>query len=397
MTDTFDCAVGSALDPTNQMSLPVSKQGCAKAASFDPNRMVRWLLLIVCSLARLFSTATLLQAGEVKDVLASIGQVLAGDDDAAGNTEIRLEGSGVVVSPEGIVVTNAHVISDGGRFYPVIYFNLLDPAKPYAPPHRSRLYRTQVVLKNLEADLVLLRIVADSDGNPLPTAQTFEAVPLGDSRVLGFLDEVYTVGFPKAGGSTVTITRGLVSGKEELEDWIKTDAQVTHGNSGGAAVDKSGRLVGVPTKVRPDIQPVDTDNDGFPDGNVNFGSVGLIRPVEVVAKMLATLREGGTDPARSMLADERLEVKGLVTSQTGESVAQALVGLLRAGSKEATVENLLTWARADQNGIFSFPTRVPAGEYVVRARANGFEVHLENLHLQRDNTNLLIHLNATSP
>ena len=123
-------------------------------------------------------------------------------------------------------------------------------------------------------------------------AQTFEAVPLGDSRVLGFLDEVYTVGFPKAGGSTVTITRGLVSGKEELEDWIKTDAQVTHGNSGGAAVDKSGRLVGVPTKVRPDIQPVDTDNDGFPDGNVNFGSVGLIRPVELVAKMLTTLREG---------------------------------------------------------------------------------------------------------
>jgi len=379
------------------MNLPVSKHGDAKAAGFDPNRTVSWLIRIVCCVALMFPTSVPLHGGEVKDVLASIGQVLAGDDDAVGNTEIRLEGSGVVVSPEGIVVTNAHVVSDGGRFYPVIYFNLLDPAKPYAPPDRSRLFRTKVVLKDLEADLVLLRIVADGEGNPLPGTQTFEAVPLGDSRVLGFLDEVYTVGFPKAGGSTVTITRGLVAGKEELEDWIKTDAQVTHGNSGGAAVDKSGRLVGVPTKVRPDIQPVDTDNDGFPDGNVNFGSVGLIRPVELVAKMLTTLREGDTDVARSAMSDERLEVKGLVTTETGESVAQALVGLLKAGSKEATVQNLLTWARADQNGIFSFPTRVPAGEYVVRARANGFEVHLENLHLQRDNTNLLIHLSASSP
>ena len=78
-------------------------------------------------------------------------------------------------------------------------------------------------------------------------------------------------------------------------------------------------------------------------------------------------------------------------------MAEALVGLLKAGSKEATVDNLLTWARADQNGIFSFPTRVPAGEYVLRARANGFEVHLEDLRLQRDNTNLLIHLNAAAP
>lgn len=337
-----------------------------------------------------------LQAGEVKDVLASIGQVLAGEDDGTGNAQIRLEGSGVIVSPEGIVVTNCHVVSDGGRFYPAIFFNLLDPAKPYAPPDRSRLYRTEVILKDVDLDLVLLRIVSDGDGAPLPSSQTFKAVAIGDSRGLGFLDEIYTVGFPKAGGSTVTITRGLVSGKEELEDWIKTDAQVTHGNSGGAAVDKEGRLIGVPTKVRPDVQPVDTDNDGFPDGNVNFGSVGLVRPVELVANMLKTLGEGETDAARSALANERHEVKGLVVTQTGESIAKALVGLLKSGSKEATVANLLTWARADENGVFSFPTRVPAGEYVVRARADGYEVHLQDLHLQRDTTNLLIHLNATA-
>jgi S1-C subfamily serine protease len=375
------------------MNPSILEHSFEKSVCGRPNKTSRALFLL-WSVAGLFLHSVPLQGGEVKDVLASIGQVLAGDSDAAGNTEIRLEGSGVIISSDGLVVTNAHVVSDGGRFYPAIYFNLLDPAKPYAPPHRSRLFRTEVVLKNMDADLVLLRIVADGDGNPLPASQTFTAVGLGDSRALGFLDEVYTVGFPKAGGATVTITRGLVSGKEELEDWIKTDAQVTHGNSGGAAVDKSGRLIGVPTKVRPDIQPVDTDNDGFPDGNVNYGSVGLIRPVEVVAKMMESFRQGKAGSDRAASLDDRLEVKGLVLSQAGDSVAEALVGLLKAGSKEATVENLLTWARADQNGVFLFPARVPAGEYVVRARANGYEVHLENLRIQRDNANLLIHLSA---
>ncbi len=111
--------------------------------------------------------------------------------------------------------------------------------------------------------------------------------------------------------------------------------------------------------------------------------------------MMESLRQGKVTSDRAA-SDERLEVKGLVLSQAGDSVAEALVGLLKPGSKEATLENLLTWARADQNGIFLFPTRVPAGEYVVRARAAGYEVHLEDLHLQPDNINLLIHLSATT-
>jgi hypothetical protein len=219
------------------------------------------------------------------------------------------------------------------------------------------------------------------------------AIPLGNSRQLHFLDEIYAVGFPKAGGSTVTISRGQISGKEELEDWIKTDAQVTHGNSGGAAVDKAGRLIGVPTKVRPDIHPVDTDNDGFPDANISFGSVGLIRPVELVIKMLdeVNARKPSGEVVVSSIPD-RFEVKGLVVNRSGDSVAKALVGLLKSGSEEASLENLLTWARADENGIFKFPLAVPPGEYVIRARAKGYDVHLESLKLKPEEPNLVIQL-----
>ncbi|MEW5979664.1 MAG: trypsin-like peptidase domain-containing protein [Acidobacteriota bacterium] len=342
-------------------------------------------------------TAASDKANSLQGVLASIGQVLAGIDDGNGSTHISVEGSGVVVGVEGLVVTNFHVVSDEGKVYPSIFFNLLDPQRPYAAPEKSRLYRTKVILSNSDQDLVLLKIVADADGNPLDPSLTFKAVEMGDSRALGFLDEIYTVGFPKAGGTTVTIARGQISGKEELEDWIKTDAQVTHGNSGGAAVDREGRLIGIPTKVRPDIQPLDTDNDGFPDATVSFGSVGLIRPVELVSKMLEQVQKEGSaeDPTPSQVT-ERFEVKGLVVDGEGNSIAKALVGLLKAGSEKASIENLLTWARADENGIFQFPLNIPPGEYVIRARADGYSVHLEALQVQHENCRLLLRLDAQS-
>src|SRR5882672_5641909 len=102
MTEDFN---GPA-DLISWMSLPV------KPACVNLKGSVGWFPRLFWSLAQLCLLSVQLQAGDVKDVLASIGQVLAGDDDAAGNTEIRLEGSGVVISTEGIVVTNAHVVSE---------------------------------------------------------------------------------------------------------------------------------------------------------------------------------------------------------------------------------------------------------------------------------------------
>ena len=355
---------------------------------FERLRLAGSLLPLLCFAIPLRPS----QAMTVTDALASIGQVLAGDSDSSGTLQVRIEGSGVVVGSNGVVVTNSHVVSEGGRFYSSIYFNLVDPKQPYAAPNRSNLYKAEIIMKNQEQDLVLLRLVADADGNTLAPSKTFQAIAIGESKSLTFLDEIYAVGFPKAGGSTVTITRGQISGKEELEDWIKTDAQVTHGNSGGAAVDKTGKLIGIPTNVRPDLQPVDTDHDGFPDTNVSFGSVGLIRPVEIVSKMLEAVREG-KQTLQASEDQERIQIKGLVVTGSGESVAKALVGLLKPGSEQASVENLLTWARADENGIFNFPLSIPPGEYALRARASGFETYLQNIRLDNENHSLLIRLN----
>jgi S1-C subfamily serine protease len=337
-------------------------------------------------LAALFSPVP---AADLKEAIAAMGQVLAGNDNSRGDTEVRIEGSGVVISPDGIVVTNSHVINNGQKPFASIYFNLLDPDHPFAALSRTRLYRAKILLENPAYDLVLLRIVSDADGKPIDPSLRFRAVPLGSSLSLSFLDEIYALGFPKAGGSTITVTKGQVSGKEELEGWIKTDAQVTHGSSGGAALDQEGKLIGIPTKVRPDIQEIDTDNDGFPDTKVTFGTVGLIRPVEMVAQMLDVVRNAKEGSA-VMAASERVEVNGEVTSNISSSVGKALIGLLKEGSREATKENLLTWTRADDNGQFLFPLAVPPGKYTLRARAEGYDVYLDTVELTTEHHHLVI-------
>ena len=346
----------------------------------------------------LFSTFILAASlSNVTQLVSAVGQVMAGTDNSKGDTDVHMEGSGVVVSPEGIVATNFHVVSEGNKEYSSIFFNLVDPEHPYNPLDRSRLFRTEIMLEDPASDLVLLKIVADADGHPIDPTHVFSVIPLGESKSLTFLDEVYALGFPKAGGSTVTVTRGQISGKEELEDWIKIDAQVTHGSSGGAIVNSGGKLIGIPTRVRPDIQMIDTDNDGFPDTSVTIGTVGLVRPVELVSRMLDQFHNGKTGNLGKLIQPQRLEVKGEVVGDKGEPVPKALVGLLKAGSREATLENLLTWTRVDGEGKFQFPATVPAGPYTIRIRADGYEIFIDSIELTTENHHLLVKLKQLAP
>jgi hypothetical protein len=100
-------------------------------------------------------------------------------------------------------------------------------------------------------DLAVIRIVTDLEGNPVE--RDFTALELGDSDRVGTGAELVVLAFPSAGGDTLSVTRGIVSGflaDEKLgisRGWIKTDAVIRPGSSGGlAAVD--GRLIGVPTR-----------------------------------------------------------------------------------------------------------------------------------------------------
>ncbi|HEX5279414.1 MAG TPA: Do family serine endopeptidase [Micropepsaceae bacterium] len=141
-------------------------------------------------------------------------------------------GSGVIVRPDGIIVTNNHVI-EGGQDIQV------------ALPDR-REFQARVVLADPRTDLAVLRI--DTKGEKLP------ALELGDSDKLQVGDLVLAIGDPFGVGQTVT--SGIVSalarsngGASDYQFFIQTDAAINPGNSGGALVSMDGRLIGINSSI----------------------------------------------------------------------------------------------------------------------------------------------------
>ena len=139
-------------------------------------------------------------------------------------------GSGVIVTHEGYILTNNHVVDGADE----IYVTLSDARKA----------RAAVVGTDPETDLAILKIELDK----LPV------ITLGDSDALSVGDRVLAIGNPFGVGQTVT--SGIVSalGRSQLgintfENFIQTDAAINPGNSGGALVDVNGNLLGINTAI----------------------------------------------------------------------------------------------------------------------------------------------------
>lgn len=140
-------------------------------------------------------------------------------------------GSGVVIDPEGHIITNSHVIGDATS----VEVRFSDKSMLIA----------QVVGKDLDTDLAVLKVIAD---HPLPSA-TF-----GDSSTVRVGQWVLAVGNPF--GLDRTVTLGVVSGigRENInlsryEDFIQTDASINPGNSGGPLFNLRGEIIGINTAI----------------------------------------------------------------------------------------------------------------------------------------------------
>ncbi|MVA97516.1 Do family serine endopeptidase [Nitratireductor sp. CAU 1489] len=140
-------------------------------------------------------------------------------------------GSGVIVDPSGIIVTNYHVIGEADD----IKVALSD----------GREYESTILLKDESLDLAVMKIEADA---------AFPAIGIGDSDALEVGDLVLAIGNPFGVGQTTT--SGIVSalarnhiGIVDFGFFIQTDAAINPGNSGGALIDMAGRLVGINTAI----------------------------------------------------------------------------------------------------------------------------------------------------
>jgi serine protease Do len=156
-----------------------------------------------------------------------------GDQDLWRDRREQSLGSGVVVSPDGYVLTNNHVVLGGQADVTVIL------------PDKREL-RARIVGVDEATDLAVLKI----DARNLPT------IPWGDSSKLRVAEWVLAIGNP-FGVLNQTVTLGIVSATgrslegrlAQYEDFIQTDAAINRGNSGGALINARGELVGINTAI----------------------------------------------------------------------------------------------------------------------------------------------------
>ena len=159
------------------------------------------------------------------------------DDPFFGAPRERMQnslGSGVIVSPDGLVVTNNHVIKGGGSAE--IKVSLAD----------KREFDARVILRDVSTDLAVLQIDGAED--------EFPYLEFVDSDTIQVGDLVLAIGNPFGVGQTVT--SGIVSalartkvGQSDNQFFIQTDAAINPGNSGGALIDMNGRLIGINTAI----------------------------------------------------------------------------------------------------------------------------------------------------
>ncbi len=222
----------------------------------------------------------------------------------------RSLGSGVIVDPTGLVVTNYHVIADASE----VKIALSD----------KREFAADIVLKDQRSDLAVLRIKG--------TKERFPTLEFANSDELQVGDVVLAIGDPFGVGQTVT--HGIVSalartqvGISNYQFFIQTDAAINPGNSGGALVDINGRLVGINSAIY--------SRSGGSQG------IGFAIPANMVRVVVASAEGGSGAVQRPWLGAKLQEVTSEIADSlglkrpTGALVASVVPGgpAARAGIK----------------------------------------------------------------
>jgi S1-C subfamily serine protease len=301
-------------------------------------------------------------------------------------------GSGTILTSDGAVLTNYHVVADKEkkRVRDLVAIGLL---KAYdQSPEITCIAVPKHGILDPDLDLAVVKCEADLQGKPMRVSG-WPTIPVGKSSdLVPGSSELSIMGYPGVGGPTIHVTRGTVSGFLGKDGgpgrfWIKTDASIAHGNSGGSAVDDDGFLVGIPTAV------------AAPSGEAR---VGLVRPIELARPMIDQAL-AGWDPGASSdeappiakpatpppsAADATCPLKTgvliagkVMASDNREAIEGAFVVVLKPGVKRGEVSAdyknidslLYTYALTDHEGGFRTACPLPRDQtFTVVVLAKGF-------------------------
>lgn len=244
---------------------------------------------------------------EVVDAPRNISEYLRG---VRGGKYIRGMGSGVIITPDGYIVTNNHVI-EGASELEVTLSN-------------NKTYTAKVIGKSPQEDIALIKI----------DEEDLDYLPFGDSNSAKIGQWVLAVGNPF--NLTSTVTAGIISAKgrnldeegTQMQSYIQTDAAINPGNSGGALVNTNGELIGINAAI--------TSRTG------NYIGYSFAIPSNNARKIVEDIMEYGNVKQAilgimgSTMNPEKAQMDGLSLSQ-GVLVASTSDGALKAGMKKGDI------------------------------------------------------------
>jgi S1-C subfamily serine protease len=251
------------------------------------------------------------------------------------------QGSGFVISVDGTILTDAHVITTAGETSPG---QSVQPARSVYVEFSDRdRIAAKVVGWDVFDDVGVLKVD--------PSQHALSVVPLGSSAAVAVGEPVAAIGSPLGNENSLAV--GVVSAihrsipsltsRYQLVDAIQTDAAITHGNSGGPLLDAAGRAIGINAQIRSQ------------SGTGNDAGVGFAVPIDSARRSVQQLLHGGR---------VRYAYVGLTSEDLTPSLARHLGLAVSAG---ALVDTVSPGGPADRAGIHGGTQNIPfEGSSVVR-------------------------------
>lgn len=249
-------------------------------------------------------------------------------DEGPQTREQQGSGSGVIIRPDGYIVTNNHVVANATKVQVTL--------------NNNKVYDAKVIGTDPATDVALIKI----DAQGLPT------LPFGDSDQLRLGEWVLAVGSPLGYQLRSTITAGIVSAKGrsmahdprernnggiQIESFIQTDAAVNPGNSGGALVNKTGELVGINTAI--------VSQTGA------YSGYSFAVPVNIVKKVVEDLIDFGS-VKRAVLGIAMSDLsEGLAKNLKYDSVDDMLEKLKLSSPEGVYIREVAKGSSADKAGM----------------------------------------------
>ncbi len=297
-----------------------------------------------------------------------------------GKLIITCVGSGTLVSRDGLILTNAHIVTPSATCPgdTVIVGLSIRADEPPVPT-----YLADITQADAGLDIALLRIARQIDGRLVdPAALALPFVELGDSTTVDLDETIAVFGYGGVGEDPVQIERGTVTGFAAEpsggdKSWIKTGAAIRGTMSGGGAYNQNGQLIGIPTTAPIGLDSPsstctvlqDTNNDGLlnrADTCVAIGSfINSLRPSNFARPLLRAARLGlsvtQNTAARGETAQQgtpSLNYLGFASSVNDAGMPTSIIRSLPSGSDSLYL-------------FFDYANMTPETVYELRVNTNG--------------------------